>query len=195
MLYEVITYKGHAQQFMHAFWGVGQMSFVKHAIFVGEDAPHLEDFEALTTHILNRLDPSKVLITQGILDHLDHSSDEQFVGGKLGVDATGDEMAEGLKSPLSDIQLLKKMQDIDKGILGLKQYRITSYNVCYTKLLRGESQITGQVKDAFKLSMEHGTAGEKLNRVLSYAIKCAAEVRNATNISQNPISIARNNFV
>jgi glutamyl-tRNA reductase len=57
-------------------------------------------------------------------------------------------------------------------------------------LVIGESQITGQVKDAFKFSFQNGTAGRKLNRVISYAVKCAAEVRNATNISQNPISIA-----
>ena len=57
-------------------------------------------------------------------------------------------------------------------------------------LVVGESQITGQVKEAFKLSVENATAGRKLNRLLSYAVKCAAEVRNATNISQNPISIA-----
>jgi len=57
-------------------------------------------------------------------------------------------------------------------------------------LVIGEAQITGQVKDAFRLSFANGTAGRELNRVLSYAIKCAAEVRNATNISQNPISIA-----
>ena len=57
-------------------------------------------------------------------------------------------------------------------------------------LVVGESQITGQVKDAFKLSFQNGTAGRKLNRVISYAVKCAAEVRNATNISQNPVSIA-----
>ena len=57
-------------------------------------------------------------------------------------------------------------------------------------LVIGESQITGQVKDAFKFSFLNGTAGRRLNRVLSYAIKCAAEVRNVTNISQNPISIA-----
>jgi glutamyl-tRNA reductase len=57
-------------------------------------------------------------------------------------------------------------------------------------LVIGESQITGQVKDAFKLSFQNGTAGRKLNRVVSYAVKCAAHVRNATNISQNPISIA-----
>ena len=57
-------------------------------------------------------------------------------------------------------------------------------------LVIGESQITGQVKEAFKFSVENGTAGRKLNRLLSYAVKCAAAVRNATNISQNPISIA-----
>lgn len=57
-------------------------------------------------------------------------------------------------------------------------------------LVIGESQITGQVKDAFRLSVANGTAGKKLNRVISYAVKCAAEVRNVTNISQNPISIA-----
>jgi glutamyl-tRNA reductase len=57
-------------------------------------------------------------------------------------------------------------------------------------LVVGESQITGQVKEAFMLSHKNDTAGRRLNRLLSYAVKCAAEVRNATNISQNPISIA-----
>ena len=57
-------------------------------------------------------------------------------------------------------------------------------------LVIGESQITGQVKEAFMLSHRNGTAGRKLNRIVSYAVKCAAEVRNATNISQSPISIA-----
>lgn len=54
----------------------------------------------------------------------------------------------------------------------------------------GESQITGQVKDAFRFSFQNGTAGRELNRVISYAVKCAAEVRNVTNISKHPISIA-----
>jgi len=57
-------------------------------------------------------------------------------------------------------------------------------------LVIGESQITGQVKEGFMISHQNKTAGRKLNRLLSYAVKCAAEVRNATNISQNPISIA-----
>ena len=115
-------YKGHAQQFMHAFWGVGQMSFVKHAIFVNKDAPELEDDIAITEYILNRLDPNKILITQGIIDALDHTANETLVGGKLGVDATGDIVENGVKEPLSDTELLRKMQEIDSSILELKQY-------------------------------------------------------------------------
>jgi len=57
-------------------------------------------------------------------------------------------------------------------------------------LVIGESQITGQVKEAFRLSHQNDTAGRKLNRIISYAVKCAAEVRNVTKISENPISIA-----
>ncbi len=57
-------------------------------------------------------------------------------------------------------------------------------------LVIGESQITGQVKDAYKFSYLNYTAEKRLNRIISYAVKCAAEVRNATQISQSPISIA-----
>ena len=135
-------YPGHAQQIMHAFWGVGQMSFVKHAIFVGEDAPQLEESEALATHILNRLDPSKVLITQGIVDHLDHSSSEQFVGGKLGVDATGDEVEEGVVELLTDEDLLQKIQEISQGVVALKQYMTeTKTPICVISVDKKKSQL------------------------------------------------------
>ncbi len=45
-------YRGHAKQFMHAFWGVGQMSFVKHAGGVNSDAPELTDHMVLPRYIL-----------------------------------------------------------------------------------------------------------------------------------------------
>ena len=117
-----VHYPGHAQQFMHAFWGVGQMSFVKHAIFVGKDSPDLADYEALTVHVLNRLHPSKILISHGVVDHLDHSSPGQFVGAKLGIDATGETVDGGLNKPLTDKKLLKKMQKLDPTITDLRQY-------------------------------------------------------------------------
>ncbi len=133
-------YKGHAMQFMHAFWGVGQMSFVKHAVFVGEDAPDLEDFEPLTEHILNRLSPERVFITKGIVDHLDHSSLEQFVGGKLGIDATGDEVEESLTEALDDDKLYEKLRKLDRHIVGVKQYCLKTKNpLCVIMVDKTES--------------------------------------------------------
>jgi len=133
-------YKGHAQQFMHAFWGVGQMSFVKHAIFVNEDAPNLEEDMAITEYVLNRLDPAKILITQGIIDALDHTANESLVGGKLGIDATGDEVALGIETPLEDEQLFAKMQEIDSTILELKQYFTHTKNpICLISVTKRDS--------------------------------------------------------
>jgi 4-hydroxy-3-polyprenylbenzoate decarboxylase len=115
-------YPGHAKQSMHAFWGVGQMSFVKHAVFVNESAPHLEDYEELSRHILNRLDKSRILISEGVCDALDHSSPSFAYGGKLGVDATGDEVEDHGLSIMNDAELLTKVQALDTNVAGLKQY-------------------------------------------------------------------------
>jgi len=54
----------------------------------------------------------------------------------------------------------------------------------------GETQIAGQLKDAFRFSFDNGYCGKKLARVMKNAFKCAAKVRNATDISSKPVSIA-----
>jgi len=114
-------YKGHAKQFMHAFWGAGQMSFVKHAIFVDEKAPSLNNYEAFATYVLNRFTPKSMFITSGILDALDHSSDETLVGGKLGIDATA---AYSVDAPnlLGDEELLQKVQKLIPDVVQLHQF-------------------------------------------------------------------------
>ena len=122
-----VRYKGHPKQFMHAFWGVGQMSFVKHAIFVGEDAPELTDYPSLAKHILDRVSKERIFISEGVVDQLDHSSPEQFEGGKLGVDATGEVVENSLKI-LKNSELLSKIQEIDSSILALKQYLTDTKN-------------------------------------------------------------------
>ncbi len=140
-------YKGHAMQFMHAFWGVGQMSFVKHALFVGEDAPELNESKALTEYILNRLSPERIFISKGIVDHLDHSSQEQFVGGKMGVDATGEVVDEGIEKELNDRELLEKMQAIDSSIIGVKQYMMQTKNpICIIAVNKNTSMKILSVK-------------------------------------------------
>ena len=115
-------YPAHAQQMMHAFWGVGQMSFVKHAVFVNDDAPLLTDHQAIMKHMLNRLNIDDMLISKGVVDALDHSSPKFAVGGKLGIDCTGDEIAELGITILEDSALLTKMQAITNEIKDLKQY-------------------------------------------------------------------------
>jgi len=92
-----------------------------------------------------------------------------------------------LKSSLT-FYTLKEMNgryDDEKAI-----FHIFSVVSSLESLVIGESQITGQVKDAYRFSFHNKTAGRKLNRVISYAVKCAAEVRNVTNISKYPLSIA-----
>ncbi len=120
-------YKGHAKQFMHAFWGVGQMSFVKHSIFVDDTAPKLESYEALSEYILNRFSPKSLFITEGILDALDHSSPETLVGGKLGIDATVENSVDAPQL-LSDAALLVKVKELVSDARDLKQYMTQTRN-------------------------------------------------------------------
>ncbi len=116
-------YPGHAKQFMHVFWGVGQMSFVKHAIFVNEDAPSLEDYDALSDYILDRVKIENIMISEGVCDALDHSSDDFAYGGKLGIDCTRDNVNFPAKEIVSDEALLDIVQALEPNVRELKQYK------------------------------------------------------------------------
>ena len=144
-------YPGHAQQVMHAFWGVGQMSFVKHAIFVGDDAPKLTSDEIIP-YILNRIDIDNLLISKGVVDALDHSSPKFAVGGKLGIDCTGDEIDELGIEILEDKTLLEKMQNISSDIKGLKQYFTDTKNpivVISVEKNRSQKYLIEELKSLF----------------------------------------------
>ncbi len=122
-----VLYKGHARQFMHLFWGSGQMSFVKHAIFLDAGAPKLNNYSALATYILNRFTPKCLFITEGITDALDHSSPEALIGGKLGVDVT----AANIVSPpqmIGEEELLESLQGLASEVIGVQQYMLHTNN-------------------------------------------------------------------
>jgi len=55
----------------------------------------------------------------------------------------------------------------------------------------GETQITGQLKDAFREAYEQGFIGKELTRLLHFSLRCAREIRNYTKISSEPISVAK----
>ena len=54
----------------------------------------------------------------------------------------------------------------------------------------GETQISGQIKDAFTFAKRKGYCGAQLATVIHHAFRCAAEIRNVTDISSKPVSIA-----
>ncbi len=118
-----VKYPGHAKQFMHAFWGVGQMSFVKHAIFVGSDAPSLENYDELSDYILDRVSVENIIISEGVCDALDHSSPTYAYGGKLGIDCTSDSVKFPQKNIISDEELFDKVTKISQDITEIKQYK------------------------------------------------------------------------
>ncbi|EAJ6225945.1 menaquinone biosynthesis decarboxylase [Campylobacter coli] len=113
-------YPAHAQQVMHAFWGVGQMSFVKHAIFVDKKAPNLDDYDVLIPYILNRFNANKILISEGICDQLDHASPNSCFGGKAGLDACEETIVEELEI-LEDEKLLELFKTKIE-LVNLKQF-------------------------------------------------------------------------
>ena len=116
-----VRYPAAAKQIMHAFWGVGQMSFVKHAVFVPQDAPSLDEYEALTKYVLNRIGARSLVFSEGVCDQLDHASPNSCFGGKLGIDATAD-LSSQAPQILSDEELLAKFQSEESAILALKQH-------------------------------------------------------------------------
>ncbi|MCD8541413.1 MAG: glutamyl-tRNA reductase [Aliarcobacter cryaerophilus] len=57
-------------------------------------------------------------------------------------------------------------------------------------LVIGETQIVGQLKDAFRFSQSFGFCGEAMSKVMHYAFKCAAQVRTATSLGTGSVSVA-----
>ncbi|RXJ68955.1 glutamyl-tRNA reductase [Halarcobacter ebronensis] len=57
-------------------------------------------------------------------------------------------------------------------------------------LVIGETQIVGQLKDAFRFSLAKDYCDQNLPRALHYSFKCAAAVRNATSLGTGSVSVA-----
>jgi glutamyl-tRNA reductase len=54
----------------------------------------------------------------------------------------------------------------------------------------GETQITGQLKEAFYEAYDKHFIGQDLTRLIHFSFKCAKKIRNQTNISNEPVSVA-----
>ena len=87
-----------------------------------------------------------------------------------------------------DIKELEQRGDIyeDSGAI----HHLFSVASSLDSLVIGETQIVGQIKDAFKYSYENGYCGQKLARAMHHTFRCAASVRSSTEISKSPVSVS-----
>ncbi len=81
-------YPGHARKVASALWGMGQMMFCKTIVVVDADVD-VHDPNEVLWRVANSIDPKRdCFFAEGPVDHLDHTVNTQFVGGKMGIDAT-----------------------------------------------------------------------------------------------------------
>lgn len=66
-------------------------------------------------------------------------------------------------------------------------FRVTS---SLDSMVIGEPQVLGQVRHAYSLAVEAGTAGRVLNRLVHHSFRVAKRVRNETGIAANAVSIS-----
>jgi 4-hydroxy-3-polyprenylbenzoate decarboxylase len=81
-------YPKQAQKVMHAVWGAHLLSLTKLVIVVDADCD-VHDYREVAFRAFGNVDYlHDIVVSEGPVDHLDHSSYHQFFGGKLGIDAT-----------------------------------------------------------------------------------------------------------
>lgn len=82
------TYPQQAKKVMHAIWGMGQMMFTKMIIVVDEHVDVQKEKE-VWWRVFNNIDAKHdIVMVEGPLDVLDHSSPMAKWGTKIGIDAT-----------------------------------------------------------------------------------------------------------
>lgn len=82
------SYPGHGRKIINAFWGLGQLMFTK-VIIVVDHHVNVQDISEVAWRVFNNLEPSRgVIIQEGPVDILVHSSPQVGYGSKMGIDAT-----------------------------------------------------------------------------------------------------------
>ena len=86
------------------------------------------------------------------------------------------------------IEELEGRADIFDGSSAI--HHLFSVTSSLDSMVIGETQIVGQLKDAFRFAYDNQFCGKKLARAMKSAFKCAAKVRSTTEISSKPVSMA-----
>jgi 4-hydroxy-3-polyprenylbenzoate decarboxylase len=114
-------YPMHARKVMFALWGLGQMMLNKVLVIVDKDT-NVHDHGQVLWRVGNCMDAKRdVVITEGPLDVLDHTSPMWGFGGKMGIDATRKWKEEGFDREWPD-ELTMDAKVEEKVLPILKKY-------------------------------------------------------------------------
>lgn len=81
-------YPGHARKVISAIWGMGLMMLTKLVVIV-DDYVDVQNLSEVAWRVFNNIDARRdIVIVDGPLDALDHSSPLPLYGSKMGIDAT-----------------------------------------------------------------------------------------------------------
>src|SRR5215203_2304984 len=106
------SFPGQAQKVMHAIWGLGLLSLTK-AVVVVDEWVDVHDYEEVFFRVGANVDPMRdVMLSEGPLDHLDHAPTRQFVGGKIGIDATHKGPEEGTREWPDEIEMSEEIRGL-----------------------------------------------------------------------------------
>jgi 4-hydroxy-3-polyprenylbenzoate decarboxylase len=109
------AFPGHARKVMHGLWGLGMLSLTKGIVVVDEHVD-VHDYAQVMFYVGANVDPKRDLeIGEGPLDHLDHAPTLQFVGGKLGIDATAKGPLEGTREWPPEIEMSAEVRELVDG--------------------------------------------------------------------------------
>jgi glutamyl-tRNA reductase len=93
-------------------------------------------------------------------------------------------------SKYSNIEFDDLYERADISVNDSAIHHIFSVASALDSLVIGETQIVGQLKDAFRFSLSKEYCDQELSRALHYSFKCAAAVRNATSLGTGSVSVA-----
>ena len=91
------------------------------------------------------------------------------------------------RAEISEDELIKHADIFDDSTA---IHHLFSVAASLDSMVIGETQIVGQLKDAFRFAYDNNYCGKKLARAMKNAFSCAAKVRNTTEISSKPVSMA-----
>jgi 4-hydroxy-3-polyprenylbenzoate decarboxylase len=144
-------YPMQSRRLMSALWGLGQMSFVKTIIAVDAEVD-VHNYKEVVKLLLDKINfETDLFFSEGVLDVLNHASDQMLHGSKLGIDLT--EKIEGepgygketcVSDQSSDLPSIENLMESFEEIQAFKLLELQSHRPVLLVALNKTAQHQGK---------------------------------------------------